>query len=139
MPKLTSEITHSLGQIEAIQRLKDSCEWAHSFSDLHDAWSDNVLEFRTSIQGVKVSGVVEITENSLKLTCNLPLIAVPFKSWIPNILQNALKSRKPIAETAQNLSGAPLIFYLHIPKAGGTTLGEFIYNQCRNMTTMTRD
>ncbi len=132
MPKLTSEIKHNLDQSEAIQRVKESCEWAHSFSDLHEVWTDNVMEFNTSIQGVKVSGKVEVTEDSLKFIGNVPLIAVPFKSWIPNILQNALKQRKPISEPAQNLPDAPLIFYLHIPKAGGTTLGEFIYNQCKS-------
>jgi len=36
MPKLTSEIKHNLDQSEAIQRVKDSCEWAQSFSDLHE-------------------------------------------------------------------------------------------------------
>ncbi len=36
MPKLTNEIKRNLLQSEAIQRLKDSWEWAHSISDLHE-------------------------------------------------------------------------------------------------------
>lgn len=135
MPKLTSEIKHNLEQSEAMQRLKDSCEWAHSVSDLRETWTGNTLEFNASIQGIKVSGKVEVTEDSLKFTGSLPLIALPFKSWLPNILKNALKLRKPTGEIAEDLSDTPLVIYLHIPKAGGTTLGEFIYNQCRSNDT----
>ena len=101
MPKVTSEITHDLGQKEAIRRLKEACEWAHGVSDLRETWAGNVLEFSTSIQGVKVSGKVKVTDNSVNLKGKIPLIAVPFKSWIPNILRNALKERKKVVRHSQ--------------------------------------
>ena len=132
MPKLTSKLEHNLLQGEAIKRLKDSCEWAHGFTDLQETWLGNTMAFTTSIQGVKISGEIEVTSDSLLFTGKVPLIAMDFKSWIPNILQNALKPRKPVGDTQQHGDLPPLILYLHIPKAGGTTLGEFIYNQCRS-------
>ncbi len=49
-PKLRSEVAHNLGQNVAIQRLKDSCEWAHSISDLRETWCGNRVEFTASIQ-----------------------------------------------------------------------------------------
>ena len=132
MPIVKNEIKHELGQSLAILRLKDSCEWAHSFSDLKETWSANIMEFTASVQGLKISGNVEVTDDLLIVAGKVPLIALPFKSWIPNIFQNALKPRNIKIETASTSSDTPLIFYLHIPKAGGTTLGDFIYNQCRN-------
>jgi hypothetical protein len=132
MPKLTSKIEHQLGQEEALKRVKDSCSWAHSFSDLKETWSHNTMEFTTSIQGVQISGNIEVTDNALLFNGKVPLVALAFKSWMPNILQNALKQRKPVQGTMDADPALPLLLYLHIPKAGGTTLGEFIYNQYRN-------
>lgn len=132
MPKINSELQHSLGKTVAIKRMKDSCEWAHGVSNLRATWDDNRMEFTATIQGVTISGQVEVTENTLLFQGTLPLVAIPFKSWIPNILKNALKPRKPLEEHNQKTSAEALILYLHIPKAGGTTLGEFIYGQCKN-------
>lgn len=132
MPKVKNEISHDLGQEEAIKRLKMACEWGRGISDLQETWEHNFLSFSVSIQGVKISGAVEVTNDALKLEGKIPLIAVPFKSWLPNILRNAIKDRKEQIETIGDVSKDPLILYLHIPKSGGTTLGEFIYNQCQN-------
>jgi len=132
MPRLKSEIIHTHGQTEAIQRLKDTCEHAHSFTDLRETWVGNRMDFFASVQGVKINGYLEVSDDRIKFEAKVPLIAVPFKSWIPNILKHALKSHKPAIENSQIPLDNPLIFYLHIPKAGGTTLGDFIYNQCQN-------
>ena len=43
-----------------------------------------------------------------------------------------MKQRSPANDIVAADPTVPLVLYLHIPKAGGTTLGEFIYNQCRN-------
>src|SRR5678815_3264711 len=133
MPKLTSKLEHKLLQDEAINRLKDSCEWAHGFTDLQETWSANTMAFTTSIQGIKISGEIEVTSDALLFSGKVPLIAMAFKSWIPNILQNELKKRKAVDDDTSSVDESPLILYLHIPKAGGTTLGEFIYSQCRSV------
>lgn len=132
MPKVVSKIEHELGQQEAIQRLKKACEWAHGVSDLKETWSENVMEFSASIQGIRIDGNVEVAKNSVKFTGKIPVIALPFKSWIPNILRNALKDRKTENGNVHTDPNEPVILYLHIPKAGGTTLSEFIYNQCKS-------
>ena len=134
MPKVKVDIDHLLTQEEAICRLKDTCTWAHSFSDLKEHWSGNTVEFSTIVQGVRVSGKIEVTTTELKMNGTIPLIALPFKSWIPNILRNTLKQRKSTTITKDIVKDDPVLLYLHIPKAGGTTVGEFIYNQCQNGT-----
>jgi hypothetical protein len=132
MPTLTSKIEHNLGLAEAVKRVKESCSWAHSFSDIKESWFSNTMQFTTSIQGVRISGNIEVTDNALLFKGKVPLVALAFRSWVPNILQNALKQRSPANGTVAADPTVPLVLYLHIPKAGGTTLGEFIYNQCRN-------
>ena len=132
MPTLTSKIEHRLGQAEAVKRVKDSCAWAHSFSDLKESWLSNTMQFTTSIQGIKISGNIEVTDSALLFKGKVPLVALAFRSWMPNILQNALKQRSPVNDIIAADPTVSLVLYLHIPKAGGTTLGEFIYSQCRN-------
>lgn len=144
MPKYKTQITHSLGQESAVARLMENTEWARGISDLQGDWRDNALTFRVSIQGVVIEGVIEVEEDCLKLDARLPLVAMPFKSWMPNILRHALKKRGGSNQNIQTLSNkdsakinprnadAPVVLFLHIPKAGGTTLGEFVFNQCRS-------
>lgn len=132
MPKITCKTQHTLGEMGAIVRLKENCTWAHAISDLKENWSNNRMDFTVSIQGVMIRGRIEVTDSLLLFEGSLPLIAIPFKSWIPAILKNALKPRNSTENTTASVPTETLLLYLHIPKAGGTTLGEFIYNQCRN-------
>ncbi len=145
MPRYKTEIAHNLGQKEAMKRLKENTEWARGISDLQGAWTENTFTFSVSIQGIVLKGAIHVEEDSLKSDVHLPLIAMPFKSWLPNILRNALKKRTVNDEkiqprqsdTAKTARGnqfnedSPTVLFLHIPKAGGTTLGEFVFNQCR--------
>lgn len=141
MPKYKTAITHEHGQKEALKRLKASSEWARRISDLQGEWNENKFTFAVSIQGVGLQGTIVVEEDLLKLDAQLPLIAMPFKSWFPNILRNALKLREAQTnaqsptekrEQSSKTESQPTILFLHIPKAGGTTLGEFVYNQCRS-------
>lgn len=145
MPGYKTEIAHDLGQKEAVERLRESIWWARGISDLQGDWTANTFTFSVSIQGIVLKGVIQVEEDALKSDVHLPLVAMPFKGWLPNILRNALKKRTVKDEEIQSLqsntakSGTvnqpdeniPTVLFLHIPKAGGTTLGEFVFNQCR--------
>lgn len=139
MPKYKTEVTHDLGQQEALARLKDFSERARSFSDLQGTWSDNTFEFTVSTQGVGMSGTLRVEAETLQFNGKLPLIAMPFVSWIPRVLKKTLSQQIfPAANPTLNASSetvpkssAPTVLFLHIPKAAGQTLGEFVYNQCR--------
>ncbi|MBA3558730.1 MAG: polyhydroxyalkanoic acid system family protein [Gemmatimonadaceae bacterium] len=142
MPRYRTEISHELGRREALDRLRAKIEWASTVSNLKAAWSENTCAFAVSIQGVAITGDVHVEDNALKVECQLPLVALPFRSWLPRMMRKALEQPSPV-ELASESGGAtttapanqpPTVLFLHIPKAGGTTLGEFIYNQCSSST-----
>src|ERR1044072_1451860 len=138
MPRYTTEIAHTVGQTEALARMQVLAEWRRRTSELQGAWSDNTFEFSITIQGVKVRGTVSVEADALKFAGQLPLIAMPFKSWVPRALKKGLEQAGPggpisatsIDVSANNATRAPVVLFLHIPKAGGSTLGEYVYNQC---------
>jgi len=101
MSEYKTKISHDLGQKEAIKRLKENIEWARGISDLQGAWTENIFTFSVSIQGIVLKGNFQVEDNSLKSKVHLPLIAMPFKGWFPNILRNALKKRTVDNEKVQ--------------------------------------
>ncbi len=146
MPRYRTQVAHSLGQSEAVERLKANTEKAREFSDLSGSWSGNTFAFAASVQGIKLKGTLQVEEDSLQFDGHLPLVAMPFVSWFPRILKKALESNLNLKEKSaeanttkinarddaqeESATAAPVVLFLHLPKAGGTTLGEFIYNQC---------
>ncbi len=144
MPRYRTEVAHDLGRAEAVARLRATVEWARGFSDLKGSWDGSTLTFSLSVQGIGMSGTVDVEEDSLKLDSRLPLIAMPFAGWLPRVARTALRPRpsaggaEPAADAGEGDRGpadeapsAPTVLFLHVPKAGGTTLGEYVYNQCR--------
>lgn len=145
MPRYRTEVAHALGQPEAMARLKTLAEYARRTSNLEGAWSDNAFEFSVTVQGLALRGTVRVETDALKFDGRLPLLAMPFKSWIPRALKKGLEQAGPGGALAKEaaksasvetpdaltLTDAPVVLFLHIPKAGGQTLGEYVYNQCR--------
>src|SRR6185436_18188310 len=134
MPRYKKQISHSFGQAEAVSRLKAFCEKARGVSDLEGCWQENRFTFSVSIQGISIKGSIDVEEEYLSFDGQLPLVAMPFVSWIPGVIQKGLstyldKSSPTKAERSSDQK--PVVLFLHIPKAGGTTFGEFIFNQCR--------
>lgn len=148
MPRYRTEVAHDLGRTEAVARLKATADWARGFSDLKGSWNGSTFTFSLSVQGIGMSGTVDVQEDALKLDSRLPLIAMPFASWLPRMARTALQPR-PAAEGAASAPAsvgtasadereavetepsARTVLFLHVPKAGGTTLGEYVYGQCR--------
>lgn len=138
MPRYHKDVPHDLGRAEAVTRLKATAEWARGFSDLRGAWEGNTFTFSLSVQGIGISGAVEVKEDALRLDARLPLIAMPFAGWLPRVARTALRPRPaadgaapPGEAQAPGEPSAPTVLFLHVPKAGGTTLGEYVYNQAR--------
>jgi hypothetical protein len=148
MPRYRTEVAHDLGRAEAVARLKATVEWARGFSDIQGSWDGSRLSFSLSVQGIGMSGTVQVEEDALKLDSRLPLIAMPFAGWLPRVARNALQPRPaaggavPAADAGEAVDAgghapagtepsARTVLFLHVPKAGGTTLGEYVYNQCR--------
>jgi hypothetical protein len=139
MPRYRKEVPHDLGRAEAVARLKATAEWARGFSDLRGSWAGDTFTFSLSVQGIGVSGTVEVRDEALALDARLPLIAMPFAGWLPRVARTALQPRPAPNGAAEPAPGEPdaagpaarTVLFLHVPKAGGTTLGEYVYNQSR--------
>ena len=144
MPGYRTEISHDLGLATAKERLIASAEWARGFSDISGSWNGNTFTFKVSVQGIGMRGSIAVGETSLLLDGHLPWIAMPFAGWLPRMIRTALEPRsngatavrtgeREVDSTVAELAAsAPTVLYLHIPKAGGTTLGEFVFNQCQD-------
>ena len=92
MPRITLEVPHSLGQEEAMRRLKDKFEAAKAehqgrVSNLREEWRDHTLSFALKAMGMGVSGTVAIEPNRVKLDAELPLAAAFFKAAIEQRLR----------------------------------------------------
>jgi hypothetical protein len=95
------------------------------------------LEFSLTVQGVSLTGTLSVEPDVLRFDGRLPIIALPFKSWIDHALKKGLQQAGPDGSMSASSaavttpeSDAPVVLFLHIPKAGGSTLGEYVYNQC---------
>ena len=138
MPRYRTEVTHSLGQSEALARMRALAEYGRRTSGLKGEWSDNTLEFSLTVQGVSLTGTISVEPDVLKFDGRLPIVAMPFKGWINRALKKGLQQagpNGPMSAAAVNVDSAtepdaPVVLFLHIPKAGGSTLGEYVYNQC---------
>jgi hypothetical protein len=117
-------------------------EHARRTLDLAGTWSDNTFEFSVTVQGVSLRGTLSVEPDALRFDGRIPLLAMPFKSWITRALKKGLEQAGPGGALAAGTAGvsppyaqaepdAPVVLFLHIPKAGGSTLGEYVYNQCR--------
>jgi hypothetical protein len=116
-------------------------EYAGRTSDLQGAWSQHTFEFSLTVQGVSLRGTLSVEPNAHRFDGRLPLLAMPFRSWVARALKKGLEQAGPggpinAAASGTNSPGtqaepdAPVVLFLHVPKAGGSTLGEYVYNQC---------
>lgn len=141
MPGYRTEVPHSHGRGEALARLTSYIDKARGFSDLDGAWSGDTFTFAASVQGIRASGTLHVREDHVVVDVRLPLIAMPFAGWLPKLLKKALSEStsprvvEPASEPREDAKTRrpddPVVLFLHLPKAGGTTLGEFVYNECR--------
>jgi len=95
MPKLTVDVPHSLGQEEAVQRLKAQFSslkdsFQEHISSLEEDWNGNAMDFRLATQGVTVTGKVAIDPTKVTVDAQLPLIAMIFKGKIESQIRERL-------------------------------------------------
>jgi len=146
MPRYTTAVAHELGRDEALARLKAVTAHARTVSDLQGNWEAGTLAFSVTAQGLRIVARITVEEDRLTFDGTLPLIAMPFRSWIPRVLKKSLQMQPgqagpepaPADVEASPLT-APAVLFLHIPKAGGQTLGEIVYAQTRGETESESD
>lgn len=93
MPRITFDVSHSLGLEEATRRLKEKLAAALSehqgrISDVREEWRDNTLSFAMKAMGLGVSGTVAVEPAQVKLNAELPFAAAFFKGMIEERLRH---------------------------------------------------
>lgn len=85
-------VNHSLSKDEAKSRisnlvlaLKES--YKDKVTDMNENWQGYTNNFSFKMQGMKIKGVLNVLDNSVKITGKLPLMAMPFKSMIERTIK----------------------------------------------------
>lgn len=93
MPKLKMELPHTLSLDEALRRVKGLLEDvrtknAGEISNLHEDWNGNIDSFSVSTAlGFSVSGTIEVTKSTVKMSLDLPFIALPVRGRIETMIR----------------------------------------------------
>jgi hypothetical protein len=80
---LVVSIPHRLGRDEAVRRIKSGVaearpHFAHLLTISDETWDDNRLSFRASALGQVASGVIDVREDRVVLTVQLPWLLARF-------------------------------------------------------------
>ncbi len=92
MPRLAFDIPHSLGQDEALRRLKDrfaaaKAEHQDRVSNFREEWHDHTFSFGFDAMGMSVAGTVAVEQDRVALKADLPFAAVMLKGMIEQRLR----------------------------------------------------
>jgi hypothetical protein len=80
---LVVSIPHRLGRDEAVRRIKSGfgqahAHFAHLLTISEETWDDSRLSFRASALGQAASGVIDVREDQVVLTVQLPWLLARF-------------------------------------------------------------
>jgi hypothetical protein len=95
MPKITLSVPHQLGQDEAKNRIskliaESRSQFGDKVTDLEEAWTANIDNFRFSVMGFAVEGQLDVQPADLHIDIHLPWAALPFKGRVESeILKHA--------------------------------------------------
>jgi hypothetical protein len=85
-------IPHRLGREEAVRRIRSGFAAAHThFAHLvrisQESWEDGRLSFRASALGQVASGLIDVREDSVVLTVQLPWLLAKFAQATAKVIR----------------------------------------------------
>lgn len=92
MPKMSITVPHQLGQAEALNRIQQlagqlKTQYGNEISDLHEQWNGPDGQFSFKAMGFNVAGDIHVGNNSVDISGDLPMMAIPFKGQIEQRIQ----------------------------------------------------
>jgi hypothetical protein len=93
MPEpLVVSIPHRLGRDEAVRRIKSGLagartHFAHLITIAEETWDDNRLSFRASALGQAASGLIDVREDHVVLTVQLPWLLAKFAQAASRVIR----------------------------------------------------
>lgn len=95
MPPLSINITHKKSKDEILKRFKrfvdvDGKFWLNQVDNFTVDWTNYDANFSFSYSSIKFKGVLKIENSNITVSTKLPLIFLPLKSKIENIVKQKL-------------------------------------------------
>lgn len=92
MPKSSISIDHSLGQEEALDRIKGILaqvkeNYGSQVSDLQENWTDHGGDFSFKAMGFKIAGDLTVTDSKVLINAEYPWAAKPFQGTIETTIR----------------------------------------------------
>ncbi|MCW6507980.1 polyhydroxyalkanoic acid system family protein [Lichenifustis flavocetrariae] len=89
---LVVSLPHQLGRTEAVRRLKDGIQWAREkyggiVSIQQEEWAGDQLTFRVGALGQAANGLIDVSDNDVTLTVQLPWLLAKFAEKAQAALQ----------------------------------------------------
>lgn len=96
MPGFSTEVSHTLGQDAAVEKLKGFLDqvkerYPKEISQIEGAWDGNVLNYAFTTFGIKVDGTLTVEDELVRMEGNLPFAAMMFKGKISESIKVALE------------------------------------------------
>ena len=95
MPKSSLRVPHTLGQEEAIERLKNFLprvkqQFAEQVTNLEEAWEAHVMRFSFTTFGFAIRGQMAVEHAEVIFDGDLPFAAMMFKGKIEKSIRDEL-------------------------------------------------
>jgi putative polyhydroxyalkanoate system protein len=95
VPKFQLDVPHQLGAAAAKAKLERFIEmiqgqFQEKVSDLSQGWVGNTLNFGFKTYGIKISGAIDVRDDSLHVAGDLPFTAMMFKGKIESEIRQQL-------------------------------------------------
>ncbi len=96
MPGFLTAVDHSLGQSEAQSRVSTFLDQVQNqyqdmVSSWSGAWDENKLNFELIAMNMKVTGVLEVTEDAVLVGGSIPFAMVMFKGRMEKTMRDELR------------------------------------------------
>ncbi|RYG23288.1 MAG: hypothetical protein EOO01_44405 [Chitinophagaceae bacterium] len=96
MPNIEMSIPHSIGQEEALTRIKKlignvQTKFAGQVKDVQEEWNGNEGAFSFSVMGMAISGKLTVNNSEVALDGKLPLAASMFQGKIKELIADEAK------------------------------------------------
>ena len=95
MPAFHVETPHTLGQSEAVERLKSFVDnireqFKEQVTEMTGEWEESTLRFSLTTYGFTISGTLDVNESQINVEGQLPFAAVAFRGKIQQTIEQEL-------------------------------------------------
>lgn len=96
MPAFKVEVSHGLGQDDAVTRLKSfiekvAAQYKEHVSEMSGEWLDNQMKFSLKTFGFVVSGNLHVTSDKARVDGQIPFAALIFRGKLESDISAELK------------------------------------------------